>query len=165
MSHGRLPDCVGSSCRYVEFEVTEVAAQSYRHKHPITGEQQNAEISDDVKTAFKEAVESLYRSFGTGCGGWGCSCAKTEKVLSGPTVAEAPREHTHMFPGGAQVRGTYKLKTTVYEGVCVPAETKSGSATHDACCDWSWYYRGYCYPGYWRWNYWSYQPSWRRRRC
>jgi hypothetical protein len=166
MSYGALPDCVGSACRFYEFEVVEVQTETYRVRDPVTGERREENPPQEVQDAFREAIEKLYRAHGErhgghDCGG-ACACARTDTLLSGPSLTATAQKHTHVFPGGGEVSGTYRLKTSVYEGICVPAQTRSGRLPPQDC-DWRWYYDSYYYRGYRRhrrtWNYWA---SWQR---
>jgi hypothetical protein len=164
----RLPDCAGRTCEYIELTPSEITAKAYCYTDPKSGETiKETELSEDVKTAFREAVEKLYRSSGKGCG-CGCNCERTGTKLRGPTIPSAPEKYTHVFAGGGKVEGTFKVSMTVFEGLCVPDRT--GPAT-DCCCDrhepprhagrWDecgyYYHRGYRYPAYW--PYWRW-PRW-----
>ena len=164
----RLPDCAGRTCEYIELTPSEITAKVYLYTDPKSGETiKETKLSDDVKTAFREAVEKLYRSSGKGCG-CGCNCERTGTKLRGPTIPSAPEKYTHVFAGGGKVEGTFKVSMTVFEGLCVPDRTGSGA---DSCCDrhepprhagwWDecgyYYHRGYRYPAYW--PYWRW-PRW-----
>ena len=209
MSESRLSDCVGSDCKYYEFEVIDPTPKTYSYKDPTSGRwyrerfpetkpppakeagketaaKESAGETPDGKVryltdAFTAALKKLYADYksphGEGCEK-DCVCEKTGKAVEGPTNLDATKEHTHIIDDskskydGYEVEGTYKLKVTVYKGVCVPAKTRTGKAPPEkkeperrVCCwpdDYDYYYRCYVrYRPYW----YCYGPyrSYRRR--
>jgi hypothetical protein len=107
-----MPECVGSDCRYVEFDITDIEMQP------------GSVSTDNQKAQYKKQVRELFSSGGK-CGD-GCICEKTDKIFRGPTKPRTVERRIKLVSEDSAVDGfnligqiTYTI--TVFEGVCGPA--------------------------------------------
>jgi hypothetical protein len=122
-----MPECVGNDCRYIEFSLTKVKAESWNDKQP-TQTVVSHNVSPEMQNDFDLEIQKRFAPIGKGCGK-DCVCKKTEKILSGPTIPETVTititiDNAKSKLNGFEVNGTYTYTITVYAGICGPLPPK-----------------------------------------
>ena len=106
-----MPECVGSDCRYVEFDITGITMEP------------GAVSTDKMKAQYEKQARALFSSGGK-CGE-GCICEKTDKILRGPTKPRTVERRIKLVSedttvDGFNLTGNITYTIIVFEGVCGP---------------------------------------------